>query len=115
MTTSAIYKLKTGFISSTVTSATGIADVNQIASLNSQGSGVVTIPDGKTGGTGMIDLSTVAYVDFAPATPVPNIYVQLAAALIKANLIPQADFHPTTISDMNTALTAANMAAIPTS
>jgi len=92
-------------------SPTVITDQNQIAALSAQGISLVVVPDGKSGSTGSI--VNGVYQDYPPAPPqIPNIMVQLAAALINNGTVDVSAFHPTTIVQLNTALTAVSMTAV---
>jgi len=117
MTTQAQYNAA-GQIMATI-SPTIITDANQIAALTAQGISLVTIPDGKSGSTGSI--VNGAYQDYpAPPPQIPNVMVQLAAALINNGTVDASVFHATTVAQMNVALTAVGLttvavAAIPAS
>jgi|SRR6185437_16558940 len=89
-----------------------VTDPDQIAALTAQGISLVIIPDGKSASTGCI--VNGAYQDYPPPpAPVPNIMVQLAAALITNGLVSKDQFHPTTITQLNAALGAVDMTTIP--
>lgn len=108
MTNQAHYNLSTGLITSTL--SPGLSDVAQIAALKAAGIGVVTIPDGKDGGSGQIDLATGQYVDYAPRpVPVPDIMVQYIAAQINSGKLSADDFHPQTITLLNSQLSTAKL------
>lgn len=109
MTITACYQLATGVITSTLN--VGITDAKQIAALEAQGIGILSVPDGTNGGTGMI--VDGAYVPFnAPAPPVPDLLVQYIAAQINSGALAQSAFHPTTIAVMNNMLNTAGMAVV---
>lgn len=109
MTTTARYSLASGTIQGTVNAA--ITDSNQIAGAAAEGIGLIVIPNGKNGGTGMIIGG--AYVDFAPpAAPIPNIILQFIAAQINGGNVPASSFHPASLADMNTQLTIGGMATV---
>ncbi len=110
MTTQATYDA-TGQILSTL-SPNIITDPNQIAALTVAGISLVIIPDGKNGATGSI--VNGVYQDYPPIIPIPNPLFQLISALINNNVISASSFHPTTISQLNVALTAASMLTINT-
>lgn len=111
MATGAIYAKATGLIQQTITPP--LSNEDQLAGLSDDGLLQIIIPDGKNGSTGMICLATSQYVDFAPAgPPVPNIMTQYIAAQINAGNIPASSFHPATLIDINSTLSASNMASI---
>lgn len=110
MTIQAQYSLITGYIKGT--SSLSITDVNQIAALRSDGTGLVDIPDGKNNSTGMIDLATGQYFDVAPSIPIPSLLSQYIAAQINAGTLLASAFHPQTLSEINVALSAVNMTQV---
>lgn len=108
MTTGAIYLKATGLIQQTI--APPLTNPEQLVGLEAAGLSQTIIPDGKNGSTGMIDLASGQYVDYAPAPPpVPNVLMQYIAAQINAGTISASQFHPTTLTDLNNSLSAANM------
>lgn len=109
--TQAHYSLATGLIMATL--SPGIKDTGQIASMNAAGIGVVSIPDGKDGGSGIIDLQTGQYADYAPQpTPIPDIMLQYIAAQINAGSVDVGAFHPKTIANINAQLASVNLATV---
>jgi hypothetical protein len=111
MSNQAHYLLSSGLIASTL--SPGISDPAQIAGLREQGIGVVAIPDGKNGGSGMIDLASGQYVDYAPQpAPVPDIMLQYIAAQINAGKLDAGAFHPVSLIQLNAQLSMANMSTV---
>ncbi len=111
MTTQAQYNAA-GQIMSTI-SPTVITDPNQIAALTAQGISLVIVPDGKSGSTGSI--VNGVYQDYPPAPPaIPNIMAQYVAAQIANGTVQAAQFHPTTIAQLNVALSAVSLTTIST-
>lgn len=109
--TQAHYSLSTGLILATI--SPGLSDANQIAALNASGIGVVSIPDGKDGGSGMIDLATAQYADYAPPPPpVPDIMLQYVAAQINSGSVDVGAFHPKSIAILNAQLDSVNLAIV---
>jgi len=103
MATAAFYSLTTGIISGTISPP--LSNEAQIAALAAEGTGHMLIPDGKNGGTGMIDLATGQYNDFAPApTPPPDLLTQYVAAQINAGAIDASQFHAVTLATLNAQL-----------
>src|SRR5690348_12793922 len=103
MPTGAIYHAASGLIQQTVSPP--LAKPEQLAALESQGLKQILIPDGKNGSTGMIDLATGKYADFqAQGEPIPNVMVQLAAALVNAGVVPATAFHPATVVEVDAML-----------
>lgn len=110
MTTQAQYNLSTGLIQATITGK-GITDANQISALQTAGIGLVSVPDGSNFNTGMI--IDGAYVSYnPPAQSIPNIGVQLAAALINNGTVPVSAFHQATIAQINSDLSASGLTAV---
>ena len=107
MATAALYNLTTGFISQTISPP--LTNAEQIAGLEASGIGMVIIPDGCSGSNGMIDLSTKTFKSFAPKIPVPSFNSQLAAALIRNNVITADDLHPITIAEINDELSVTHL------
>lgn len=93
------------------TNSAQITDPNQLAALTAQGITQTIIPDGSNGATGMI--INGAYVPNNPSGPaIPDPVLQLIAAQINAGSLDASAFHPITLTNMNIALAAVNMATI---
>ncbi len=108
MSVGAIYQKGTGLINQTISPP--LSNQAQLKELEANGLIHVLIPDGKNGGTGMIDLATGQYKDFAPqGAQVPNLLVQLTSALVNKGHISSDDLHPSTVAEINSLLAPVNM------
>jgi len=111
MVTAAIYQASTGLITQTISPP--LSNQAQLDGLAATGLLQIIIPDGKNGGTGMIDLNSIQYVDYSPPGPsVPNLLIQLTSALVNKGVISAGDLHPATVIEMNASLAPANMATV---
>lgn len=110
MVTQARYNLSTGIIDSTVSGA-GITDPNQITALTAANYGLITVPDGAGPQSGMV-IDGVYVVFNTPQISIPNITIQLVAALINNGTVLISAFHQTTIAQINASLSAAGLATI---
>lgn len=107
--TTAQYNLATGIIESTL--SPGITNGAQIAALQAQGIGVISVPDGSTGSTGMI--VNGAYIAYnAPATPIPSLIAQYIADQISQGNANVANYHQASIAQLNQSLTTAGLTAV---
>lgn len=110
MTTQAFYQLSTGRINWTL--SPGITDQNQLSALQSQGIGMIIIPDGNDANSGIVDISNNQFVLFQASSPIPDLTLQYIAAQINAGIISSSSFHPATIAEMNSQLTSAKMTPV---
>lgn len=107
----AMYAVATGIISSTVNKMP--VNAEQLAGLEAAGYAFIEVPDHVNGSNAVIDVETKEPIVFnAPPPPVPNIMVQLAAALIQSGQLSADAFHPVTVAEMDAQLTSVNMTTI---
>lgn len=110
MATAALYNVNTGFITQTISPP--LTNADQIAALLASGIGMVSVPDGASGSNGLIDLATKTFKPFAPIAPIPSFNAQLAAALIRNNVISNTDLHPITVAEINDELSSTHLEQI---
>lgn len=110
----AMYSIATGLISSTVNKMP--VNEQQLAGLAAAGYAFVEVPDHVNGSNAVIDVETKLPIVFEEAPPpVPNILVQMAAAMIHSGQLSVDAFHPVTVAEMNGQLTSSRMVAVPAS